>query len=384
MVGALIGGDRVESRPDPGHAPLTKPVRLPPARLARVVETLRTALHRVRFKVVPPFAGILDLTMGFAVAQTIYAAARLGVADVLCDGPMTAADIADRVHADPTAVHRLMRVLAAHQIFRERRDGRFEMTALSQALRSDAAVSIRPLLLMLSHPFYWEHFGRLTDVVRTGRTSLETEYGKGLFECLDEDPEVARVFNDAMTCVTAMSIPPVLAVYDFSRFRTIIDVGGGDGRMLTAILEAATASRGVLLELPALAEQARKTVRSAGLTDRATIESGSFFDHVPRGGDLYVLKHVIHDWRDDRAREILRQVRDAMPPRAVLLLVETVIPPGNGMHFGKLLDIDMLIFAGGRERTRAEFSSLLFETGFHLNRIVPTVTHLSLIEATAC
>lgn len=360
------------------------PVRLPPPRLARIVEALRAVLHRAQFKVVPPFAGILDMTMGFAVAQTIYAAARLGIADVLRDGPMTATAIADRVDADPASVHRLLRVLAAHQIFRERRDGRFELTALSDALRTDATVSIRPLLLMLSHPFYWEHFGRLTDVVRTGRTTVETEYGKGLFECLDEDQDVARVFNDAMTCVTAMSIPPVLAAYDFSSFHTIVDVGGGNGQMLTAILGAATTSHGVLFEQPGLEERAWETFRSAGLAQRATITTGSFFDGVPRGGDLYLLKHVVHDWQDEQARAILRQVRDAMSPSAALLLVEAVVPTGNRMHFGKLLDLDMLIFAGGRERTRAEFAALLLGAGFHLKRVVPTVTHLSLIEATAC
>ncbi|TFV57317.1 hydroxyneurosporene methyltransferase [Mycobacterium sp. PS03-16] len=363
-----------------GH--IGKPPRLPPPRVVRVVERARTVLHRAYTRAVPPFAGVLDLTMGFAVAQCIYAAARLGIADVLAEGPMTVADIAYRVEADRASLHRVLRVLAAQQIFHERRDGRFEMTALSQALRADATVSIRPLLLMLSHPFYWEHFGRLTDVVRTGETSLDAEYGKGLFECLQEAPDLARVFNDAMSCVTAMSIPPVLAAYDFSRFGTIVDVGGGYGEMLTAILGAANAARGVLVELPALEGQARETFRAAGMEGRATVAPGSFFDSVPGGGDLYVLKHVLHDWSDERAADILRRVREAMSPAATLLLIEAVIPRGNGLHFGKLLDLDMLVFAGGRERTRVEFSALLRDNGFQLRRIVPTVTHLSLIEAT--
>lgn len=359
------------------------PPKLPPPRLARAVESVRAGLHRVRCKMVPPFAGVLDLTMGFAVSQTIFAAARLGIADVLAAGPLTAGQIAERIDADPDAVHRLLRVLATQHIFRQRRDGRFEMTSMAEPLRTDAPMSIRPLLMMLSHPLYWEQFGNLAQVVRTGRTTLESDHDMGLFEFLDQDPETARVFNDAMTCVTSLAIPPILAAYDFTQARTIVDVGGGNGQMLAAVLKSAPQSRGVLLEQASLESRARAVFRSAGVDDRVTISAGSFFDRVPTGGDIYLLKHVVHDWQDDLAAAVLRRVREAMSPLSKLLVVETVIPPGNTTHFGKLLDLDMMIFAGGRERSQQEISDLLTETGFELQRVVPTVTHLSLIEAVA-
>ncbi|MGV0838186.1 methyltransferase [Mycolicibacterium thermoresistibile] len=357
------------------------PPKMPPPTLVRAVESVRSGLLGVRARMAPPFAGVLDLAMGYAVSQAVHAAARLAIADVLVDGPLTVERIAERINADAQALRRLLRVLAAHRVFRERRDGRFEMTPMSHALRSDARVSIRPLLMMLSHPFYQQHFGQLTEVVRSGRTSIESTYGMGLFDCLERDSDTADVFNEAMTCVTAMAIPPLLAAYDFSSARTIVDVGGGSGQLLAAVLTVAPDARGVLFEQSSLKDRAQQLFEAAGVADRASVETGSFFDAVPDGGDLYLLKHVVHDWEDAQAARILRTVREAMSPDAKLLLAETVIPPGNTAHFGKLLDLDMLVFAGGRERTSQEFADLLTTSGFTPPRVIPTAMHLSLIEA---
>lgn len=357
------------------------PSRMPPARVARAVESVRSAMRKVSHKMLPPPASILDMTMGFATAQTIFAAVHLGIADVLADGPLTATEIALRTNTDPRATYRLLRSLAMQSIFSERADGRFEMTSLAQALRADSPMSIRPLLLMLGHPLYWEHWGRLTESVQTGQTSVETVYGMPLFELLDQQPEIAKIFNDAMTCASAMTIPPILSACDFSHARTIIDVGGGNGQLLAAVLGAAPHARGVLFEQESLEEKAREIFAEAGVADRSEVHAGSFFDEVPTGGDLYVLKHVIHDWDDASAAKILRRVSDAMDPSASLLLIESVIPPRNKPHFGKYLDLDMLIFAGGKERTELEYSELLSNNGFHLRRVIPTVAHLSIIEA---
>lgn len=364
-----------------GSATVGHPSRMPPARVARAVESLRSGLRRVSFKLLPPPASILDMTMGFATAQTIFAATKLGIADVLAPGPLTAAEVAARIGADPDATHRLLRSLAMQSIFTERGDGRFAMTSAAQALRTDSPMSIRPLLLMLGHPLYWEHWGNLADSVRSGRTSIETVYGHPLFEVLDREPEVAQTFNDARTCASAMTIPPVLAACDFSHAGTIIDVGGGNGQLLAAVLGAAPQARGVLFEQKSLEAGAREIFEPAGVLDRTRLETGSFFDAVPTGGDIYLLKHVIHDWDDDLAAKILHNVHQAMTPTASLLLIESVIPPRNRPHFGKYLDLDMLIFSGGRERTQDEFSTLLQDNGFHLKRVLPTVTHLSIIEA---
>lgn len=362
--------------------PSALPSRLPPARVARAVESVRSGMRRVSAKLLPPPASVLDMTMGFATAQTIFAAVRLGIADVFADRPMTAAEIAERTGTHPDATHRLMRALAMQQIFTERADGMFDLTPLAQVLRADSPMSIRPLLLMLGHPLYWEHWGHLTESVTTGRTSVETTYGIPLFELLNDQPEIAEVFNDAMTCASAMTIPPVLAACDFSSAETIVDVGGGNGQLLAAVLAAAPQARGVLFEQESLGDKARATLASAGVADRSEVRGGSFFDAVPADGDVYLLKHVVHDWDDARAAEILRNVHLAMSPTASLLLIESVIPPRNKPHFGKYLDLDMLIFAGGRERTRAEYVELLRSNGFKLRRVIPTVAHLSIIEAT--
>lgn len=367
---------------EPATEPSALPSRLPPARVARAVESIRSGLRRVNAKLLPPPASILDMTMGFATAQTIFAAVRLGIADVLADGPMTAAEIAERIDTHPAATHRLLRALAMQQIFTERADGTFELTSLAQALRADSPMSIRPLLLMLGHPLYWEHWGHLTESVTSGRTSVETTYGMPLFELLADQPEIAQVFNDAMTCVSAMTIPPVLAACDFSKAATIVDVGGGNGQLLAAVLGAAPQARGVLFEQESLGDKAREIFASAGVASRSEVRAGSFFDAVPTDGDLYLLKHVIHDWDDERATHILRNVHQAMSATASLLLIESVIPPRNKPHFGKYLDLDMLIFAGGKERTRAEYADLLRRTGFTLRRVIPTVAHLSIVEAT--
>ncbi|MGB3484647.1 MAG: methyltransferase [Mycobacterium sp.] len=331
---------------------------------------------------VPPPVGILDAAMGgVATAQTIYAAARLGIADVLSDGPLTAEVIAARVGADPAATHRLLRALAMQSIFVHRTDGTFELTATAQTLRSDTPMSVRPLLLLLSHPLYWEHWGRLTDSVRTGRSSIETSYGMTLFECLGHEPEVAKVFNDAMSCTSSLVIPPILAAYDFSRARSIVDVGGGNGRLLSAILKAAPEARGVLFDIPSTEAKSREHLVAAGVGHRSDVEVGSFFDTVPPSGDLYVLKHIIHDWDDDHARMILGRIRETMAPTATLLLIEAVLPSNNKPHLSKFLDLDMLIFAGGHERTRPQYDTLLDTAGFRVNRAIPTASHLSIIEA---
>jgi O-methyltransferase domain/Dimerisation domain len=356
-------------------------VRMPPVRLARAVESVRSALLRVTSKMLPPAPSVLDMTMGFATAQTILAAVKLGIADVLAAGPLTAADIAERIDADPVATHRLLRALAMQSIFSQRRDGRFQMTSLAQALRSDSPTSIRPLLLMLGHPLYWEHWGCLAESVRSGRASIETSYGVPFFRLLDSEPEVAQVFNDAMTCASAMTIPPILAAWDFAAVNTVVDVGGGNGQLLAAVLASVPGAHGILFEQESLESRARTLFESAGVADRVSFHVGSFFDTAPTGGDVYLLKHVIHDWDDDRAADILRTVRNSMSPTSSLLLIECVIPLRNKPHFGKYLDLDMLIFAGGKERTEREFSDLLRDNGFTLKRVLPTVAHVSIIEA---
>jgi hypothetical protein len=205
--------------------------------------------------------------------------------------------------------------------------------------------------------------------------------GTNFFDYLDTNPELAAVFNDAMTSMSAMAIDPVLAAYDFSRFGQIVDVGGGHGSLLAAVLKSAPNANGVLFDLPSVVEGAPPVLDVAGIADRCTVSAGSFMEAVPEGGDAYLLKTIIHDWDEETALLILRNVRAAMSPKAKLLLLEMVLPEHDSAHFGTMLDLEMLVVAGGKERTRSEYANLLARAGFQLERVVETAGPLSIVEA---
>ncbi|AEF41388.1 methyltransferase [Hoyosella subflava] len=355
----------------------------PPVRVVRAVELVRSALTKLTQLIAPSPVNVLELATGSWVTQAVYTATKLGIPDALAGGPLTAEEIAEKVGADSDGTHRLLRALAAKSVFREGGDGRFELTAMGQSLRSDAADSVRPLVLMIGHPAHWEHWGGLLYSVQTGKSSLEQLRGLSAFDFFEENEEVAQVFNDAMTVTSEMVIGPVLAAYDFTKYRTIVDVGGGHGRLLAAILQQSPDSRGVLFELPPVLPGACDLFVDAGVADRTEAVGGSFFESVPADGDAYVLKNIVHDWPEEQAIEILRNVRAAMPDEGRVLLIEAVIPEGNGEHVSKWLNLEMLIQTGGRERTVGQYSDLLEHAGLKLSRVVPTIGPASLIEAIA-
>jgi hypothetical protein len=266
-------------------------------------------------------------------------------------------------------------------VFREGRDGRFRLTPLADALRSGTSASMLPVILMLGDARYQRTWSELTQAVTTGAPGAQDALGEPMWEYLEHHPEFAATFNAAMTRLSALDWPAVEATYDFSTFATIVDIGGGQGRLLALMLEAAPAAKGVLLERAALLTDAEHHLREAGVLDRCRLEAGSFFETAPTDGDLYVLRRVVHDFDDEDAVAILATLRRHMPARATLLLMESVVPPGNTPHFAKSLDLDMMLFVGGRERTEQQFSALLDRAGFHLTRVVPTVSTISLVEA---
>lgn len=355
--------------------------RVPPVKVVRAATAVRTALQTLTRRMVPPEVGLLELASGFMATQAVYAAAKLGVADVLADGPLPADDVAAETGSDPDATYRLLRACVMFGLFTESADGRFGLTSLGRGLRSGAPGSMRPVILMLGDPQYQGPWGRLAYSVETGKPAVEVALGKQLWEYLDENPEFAATFNNAMTCLTVLDWPTVAAAYDFTPYSTIVDIGGGHGQLLALMLGASPAAKGVLQEREALVGPAETQLREAGVRDRCRIESGSFFETAPSDGDLYVLRRVIHDFDDEQAVEILTNVRRHMPRGSTLLLLESVVPAGNTPHFAKTLDLDMLIFVGGRERTDRQFTTLLDQAGFRITRIVPTVSTLSLIEA---
>ena len=273
-----------------------------------------------------PAEAIQQLVLAAWVSQGITAAADLGVADALAAGPLSIGELAGRVGANADALARLLRALISTGIFAQRDDGRYELNPAADVLRSDAPVSMAAMARFVGSRQHREHWSSLTDAIRSGWSRVPALRGKSFFEYLGDEPEFAQIFNDAMTGLSGASIGPVVATYDFTPYRTIVDVGGGHGRLLAAILNATPNAQGVLYDMPEVIAGASPLLRESHVAERVRLDEGSFFDSVPPGGDAYVLKHIIHDWDDAQSMQILRNVRSAAAPGTALLLVETVIP----------------------------------------------------------
>lgn len=326
-------------------------------------------------------AELLRLTSAAWVAQAIAVAAQLRVADLLDDGPRTIDELAAATATHGPSLYRLLRALGGVGIFAERVDGRFELTPLAAALRSDGPGSVRAMCAMRGEPWFTAAWAELRHSVTTGEPGFDHAHGTDLFGFLDTNPPAMTLFAEAMTSMSGTETAAVLAAYDFSAAATIVDVGGSRGALLAAILRANPGSRGVLFDLPATVATAAPVLEAAGVADRCALIGGSFFDTVPEGGDLYVLKSVIHDWDDHRAASILTNCRRAIRPHGSLLIIERVVAAGNEPSVAKWMDLNMLVATGGRERTEAEYEALCRGTGFELTGIHPTAAQVSLIEA---
>jgi hypothetical protein len=324
---------------------------------------------------------LINLTAGKWVSQAIAVAAELGIADLLKDGPRSAADIARAANASEDGVYRLLRALGSVGLFAETGERRFRLTPLGKRLRTDSPEAIGGYARFIGHESTWRPWGELRHSVHTGEPAFDQVFGMPIFEYYAKMPEAATVFDAAMTSISTFESQAVVAAYDFSRVGTLVDVAGGHGLLITAILETNRRMGGILFDLPHVTAGAPALLQSRGVADRCQIVSGDFFESVPEGGDAYIMKHIIHDWDDERATQILRNCHRAMGPGGKVLIVDAVIPAGNGAHFGKLLDLEMLVLTPrGRERTKVEFQNLLKRSGFRLRRVVSTETHLSVVE----
>ncbi|MGO9353129.1 MAG: methyltransferase [Mycobacterium sp.] len=357
--------------------------KVPPAKLARVVEWIRHYLFRLHQRLTPAPAAMMEMIIAAWTSQAITVAAQLGVADALSNGPLPIEELAARVGADADALRRLLRALISKGIFVHRRDGRYELNSLAGTLRSDAPISMTWAAQFYGSAEQRERWTLMVDSIRTGSTVVPTLRGKESFDYFAGEPELAELFNQTMTSVSELTDGPVVAGYDFSAYSTIVDVGGGHGPLLAAILAGAPASRGVLYDLPGVVASAPSLLREHKVADRVRIAEGSFFDSVPSGGDAYILKNIVHDWPDDKAVQILRNVREAAGPGATVLLVELVIPKHKRDFPGKWVDLEMLLNLGARERTAAEYRDLLSQAGFQVTRVVQTASPLSVVEARA-
>jgi len=329
----------------------------------------------------------LQLVFGYMASQVIYAGAQLGITDLLRDGPRTSDELARATRTDGPSLYRLLRGLACVGIVAEAEPRRFELTEFGALLRADHPDSVRNLTMLFCGPGVWENWGHLLDSVRTGKPAFELLDKQPPFQGMGDDPEFSAIFNEAMSEGTRQAAPGVVGAYDFSQFRTLVDVGGGDGTLLAAILAAAPGLRGVLFDLATGLEKAPERLEDAGVLDRCEIVEGDFFESVPEGAEAYLMKSVIHDWDDDRALQILRNCRRVMPSSGRLLVLEPVLPQTvdrSPETLGAVLvgDLNMLVSAGGRERTEPEFRALFEAAKFRLNSTVPVSppAYLSVIE----
>jgi ubiquinone/menaquinone biosynthesis C-methylase UbiE len=316
---------------------------------------------------------------GYWVSQALYVAAKLGLADLAASGPQTAPELARATKTDEAALYRLLRALASVGVFAEDEQARFRNTPLSECLRSDVAGSQRALAIMCGEEHY-RAWGELLYSVQTGKIAFDKLYGMPIFEFLSRNPEQARIFDAAMVGVHGRETAAIIDAYDLSTISVLADVGGGNGSLLTGVLQKHPALRGILYDLPGVTERARENIQAAGLAGRCEVIGGDFFQAVPGGADAYLMRHIIHDWDDDKALTILKNVRRVIGMNGRLLIVEGVIPPGNAPAFGKLLDLTMLVIPGGKERTAEEYRRLYAAGGFELTRIVPTRAEVSVIE----
>jgi hypothetical protein len=317
---------------------------------------------------------------GYWVSRAIYVAAKLGIADLLVEGPRSAEELAAATQTHAGALYRVLRALASVGIFSEVVPSRFALTPLAELLRSDTSDSMRALAIM-----YAEEQSRAWDdvlySVRTGQPAFEHAFGMPYFEYFATHPEASQVFNEAMVGWTSQVVEAVVAAYDFSPFGAVADVGGGHGALLAAILTATPTARGTLFDLPHVVEGAAPFLTAAGVAERCTLVGGDFFGEIPSGADAYLLAQILHDWDDEHSVAILRQVRQAMPDHGKLLVVELTLPEGDAPAFGKWMDLHMLVLLNGRERTVGQYTELFHAAGLKLARTIPTRTGQSIVEA---
>ncbi len=328
-----------------------------------------------------PSARMFQYILSLMIPQAIHVAAKLGIADIVANAPASADELAAATKSHAPSLGRLLRFLASVGIFSEDSSGRYQQTPLSDALRTDHPQSVRGTAVAFGSGFLWRAFGDLSAAIATGRPAFDHVFNTSFFEYLAAHPEDAAIFNSAMTSVSSVELPLVVAAYDFSRFGRIVDVGGGEGALFHGILSANPKLRGVLFDLPSVVLGAA-SLRGGSIAERCKIIGGDFFQAVPEGADAYMMRVVIHDWNDEDALKILENCRRAIPAHGQLLLIESVLKPPNQPDPGRFNDLTMLVVApGGRERTEAEFSELLREAAFALTRVLPATSLTSIIEA---
>jgi len=328
----------------------------------------------------PPPPVLLEMATGYWLSQAIYVAAKLGIADLLKDGPQSSAALAASTGSDAPSLFRLMRALSSVGIFSRLGSDCFAVSRLAESLQTEVHGSLRAMVITIGE-IHYQACGNLLHSIRTGSPAFNNVFGASLFDYLQQNVDAADAFNQGMANVSSVLAYAVLMAYDFAGISSIVDIGGGQGKLLEKIVQFSPNTRGTVFDTAPTIERAKQQLGNDAWTKRCSYLAGDFFIWVPQGADAYILCGVIHDWDDSRAITILRNCRRAMADKAKLLLVDMVVPDTDAMSFSKLLDLNMLAMTGGRERTKAEFRALLDAADYKLTRIIPTMAPQSVIEA---
>ena len=328
-----------------------------------------------------PRQALLSLVSGYQLSQALHVAAGVGVGDRLAAGPRPSDELAAETDSHPDALYRLLRALAAAGVLHELDGRRFELTELGQGLRSDVPGSVHGWALMIGRPMHWNTWSALAESVRTGENTFRLVHGTDVWSYRAQRPDELAIFDGAMTSMSGVVVTAVLDVYDFGRFHEIVDVAGGRGALLAAILARHEAVRGVLFDQPQVVAGAGALLDRFG--DRCRAVGGSFFERVPDGADAYVLKSILHDWEDEECVAILRVIRNAIAENGVVLVLERDLGGANENPLAKLSDLNMLVNPGGRERSEDEYAALFTEAGFRYVGAKATAAGVNVFEAAA-
>lgn len=330
----------------------------------------------------PPQAILTQMAMGFIVSQAISVAAKLYIADHLKDGGKTLPELAELTNTHEPSLYRLLRGLTSVGVFQKGADARYTNSTLSEFLRSDNPESIRAAAHMICDREHWHAHGNMLHSVKTGETAFDYTFGKPIFPYYAENPEPAKIFDDAMTGFSQGIAKAVAATYDFSEAKTIADIAGGHGLLLAKVLQTNPEAKGILFDQPQVIAGADAVLQAEGVAARVEKVTGDFFAEIPVDADIYLMKFIIHDWNDEQSIEILSNLAKYAKPGATVLLVESVVEEDDAVpSMSKVMDLNMLAMTGGKERTEKEYAALFEKTGFKLNRVIPTPSPMQIVEA---
>ena len=330
----------------------------------------------------PPAHAVLNqLACGVFISQALYVVAKLGIADLLVAGPRSVEELAAETGSHARSLYRVLRSLAAVGVFQETEPRVIGLSPLAEPLRSDAPDSRRNMMIFMGEAWHWQVMGNMDYSVKTGQPAWGHALGLEVFDWFGANPDQAAIFNATMTELSTTAAPPIVEGYDFSQFGTLADIAGGHGYLLAQVLKSNPGLKGILFDMPQVLEGAGPLLEAEGVAERVELATGDFFVSVPSGADAYMMKHIIHDWDDERSIALLSTIRAAMPDTGKVLIIEMVVPDEPAPHPSLLLDLEMLVSPGGVERTAAEYGELLSAAGLRLTQIVPTKSPFSIVEA---